>query len=126
MRVAITIWNGRVSPVFDVSRAIIILDIQNKVVVKRNEKRLALEDPMSRINYLAGLNVHTLICGAASQPIIGMLKAYGIQVVSFISGEVDTVIAAYLKGDLPNPSMAMPGCGGGGRRKRLRRGRRGG
>ncbi len=126
MRIAITVWKGRVSPVFDVSRKIIIMDTHNKVVVKRNEKRLNFEDPMSKISNLASLNIHTLICGAVSQPLIGMLKAYGILVLPFISGDVEEVMTAYLKGDLPNPAMAMPGCGGRGRRKRFRRRGRGG
>jgi len=125
MRVAITVWKGRVSPVFDVSRKIIILDIHNKAIVKRIEKRLVVEDPMSKINRLAGFNIYTLICGAVSQPVMGMLKANGIQVIPFVSGEIDAVIAAYVSGNLPNPTMSMPGCGGGGRRRRLRGRRRG-
>jgi len=119
MRAALAIWNGRVSPVFDVSRQILVLDIENGNIVAKSEEMLD-DDPVRKAGTLARLKVETLLCGAISRPLSGMLAAYGIRIIPFIAGDSDEVILAYLAGDLPNPRMSMPGCCG--RRRRCFRG----
>ncbi|MEW5803302.1 MAG: NifB/NifX family molybdenum-iron cluster-binding protein [bacterium] len=111
MRAALAIWNERISPVFDVSRQILVLDIENGKILARREETLD-DDPVRKAGSLARLKVETLLCGAISKPLAGILAAYGIRTISFISGNCDEVILAFLAGDLPNPQMAMPGCHG--------------
>ncbi|MEW6380034.1 MAG: NifB/NifX family molybdenum-iron cluster-binding protein [bacterium] len=110
MRTALAIWNGRVSPVFDVSRQILILDIENGTVIARNRQVLDDNDPLRRAGRLADMKVETLLCGAISRCLSNLLAAYGIRIIPFIAGEAEDVISAYLAGNLPNPAMAMPGC----------------
>jgi len=45
MKVALTVWNGRISPVFDVSRKILILDVSHGVVTGQREEPLEGIDP---------------------------------------------------------------------------------
>jgi len=122
MRVALTVWNGRVSPVFDVARTVLVLDVQDGAVVGRREEALDEGAPALKARGLAGMGVATLICGATSRPAVGMLSSYGITTVPFVAGDVEEVIAAYLKGEIHGPKFAMPGCCG--RRQRFRGGRR--
>ncbi len=112
MRIALAVWKERISPVFDVSRQILILTIKNESVAGKRKKTIANDDPVHRASMLAELKIQTLICGAVSRPLANMLAAYGIRMIPFIAGEVDEVIAAYLAGNLPNPAMSMPGCCG--------------
>ena len=115
MRAALAIWNGRVSPVFDVSRQVLVLDIENGDIVAKNEETLD-DDPVLKAATLARLKVETLLCGAVSRPLASILASYGIRIIPFIAGDSDEVILAYLAGDLPNPRLSMPGCCG--RRRR--------
>ncbi len=110
MKVALAVWKGRISPVFDVSRQILVLDIKKGAVAGKIKEIYADDDSTRRACWLAELKVQTLICGAISQALAGMLAAYGIKTIPFIAGGVDEVIDAYLAGALPNPNLSMPGC----------------
>jgi len=122
MKVALTVWESRVSPVFDSARMALIAEVENAVVVNRHYEPLGSELPLSRAVKLSELGVMVLICGAISQLFADMVEAHGIRVVPFITGNVNQVLDAYLKGLLHMPSFQMPGCGMR-RRKRFRGGR---
>jgi predicted Fe-Mo cluster-binding NifX family protein len=119
-RLALAIWQDRISPVFDVSRRILLVDVQDGRIVNRYEQTLEHDAPLQKVRQLAQLGVGTLICGAVSRPLAALLAAYDIRTIPFIAGDVDEVMDASLAGNLPSPELAMPGCGG---RKRIRRGR---
>lgn len=118
MRVALAIWNGRISPVFDVTRQVLILDVQDGRETTRHVEPLPGTDLRDQADRLAALAPQTLICGAISQPMAAMLAAHGVRIVPFTAGDVEAVVAAWQSGSLPNPALCMPGCRG-----RMRRGR---
>jgi len=120
MRVALAVWEGRISPVFDVSRQILILSVENGTIAGKHHETFVNDDPGYRASRLAELKISTLICGAVSRLLADMLAAQGIQTISFTAGETDAVIAAYLADALPNPGMSMPGCCG--QRRHFRQG----
>ena len=129
MRVAISTWNGRVSPLFDVARTLLVLETGAAGIAERREQPLA-EGPAPRTQQIADAGVEVLLCGAISQPLADMLAARGVKVVAFISGEVEQVVRAYLAGVLDRGRFAMPGCrrrrggaGEGGHRWRRKGGR---
>ncbi len=122
MRTALTIWDGRISPVFDVCREALILDIVGGRVVAATQETLASPTPFEKVDRLAALGVRTLVCGAISEPLRQGLSARGIRVIGFVAGEVNEVMKAVAGGTLPDPALAMPGCGGGRMRRRARRG----
>ncbi|MFH1992961.1 MAG: NifB/NifX family molybdenum-iron cluster-binding protein [Pseudomonadota bacterium] len=119
MRVAVAVWKDRISPVFDVSRDILVLDIENGIITGKHGERFASDNSAHKLTRLAELRVQKLICGAISQPLADMLTSNGIKTLSFIAGGIEEVIAAYLAGNLPNPALSMPGCCS--RRRRSRR-----
>jgi len=116
MKMAITSWNGRVSPVFDVSRQVVALEAKDGKIIRRQEHHFESDEASAKVVKLCELGVDTLICGAVSRPLADMITARGIRLVSFVSGETDRVADAYLRGSLPNTAFAMPGCCG--RRRR--------
>ena len=126
MRVAIPTWEGRVSPVFDVARRLILVDVESGQEVARKEEPIDESGPAARTRHLAGLGVDVLVCGAISGSLAGMLTANGMKVVPWICGEVENVFQAFLRGRLSDPSFSMPGCcgrrGRGARRRRRGRG----
>ncbi len=122
MKVALSVWKGRISPVFDVSRRILVLDIHHGVVTGRREEALLENDPVRKAGQLSEWGVRKLICGAISRPLAGLIAAHGIRMVPFVAGNAEDVIEAHLAGELPNRRLAMPGCRCG-QRRRFRGGR---
>lgn len=109
MRVAIAHWQDRVSPVFDVSDRLLLIDIENGRVSKRKKTALNCSDPLHRAREVFRLGVHVLICGAVSRPLETALESTGIRVVGFICGGLEEVLRAYLKGRLGDKRFQMPG-----------------
>lgn len=124
MKLAIATWNGRVSPVFDVARQAIILDIEDGRVTARRTETLPGTTPQAQACRLVALGVQVLICGAVSHPMSAMLAAGGMEVISFTAGDVEPVLEAWLAGNLPAVDWRMPGCCG--RMRRCRGGNPGG
>lgn len=118
IRVAIAVWNDRISPVFDVSRDILVLDIENGAVTRRCLEKFPYNNAEHVLSSLTELKVQHLICGAISRPLAEMLSANGIRMISFTSGKIEEVIEAFLAGRLPDPALTMPGCCS--RRKKFR------
>ena len=110
MKMAITSWNGRISPVFDVSRQIVVMEAKDGRVINRQERDLESSEPSAKVAKLTELGIDTLICGAVSRPLADMIVARGIKLVPFVAGETEQVAEAYLAGSLLNTAFAMPGC----------------
>ncbi len=110
VRLALTIWNGRVSPVCDVARQLLVLDLEDGRERARRLESLEGADCRQRAARLGEIRPDVLICGAISWPLAGMLAAKGIRVIAFIAGTAEEVLAAYAAGSLGGPAFAMPGC----------------
>ena len=121
MKIAVPVWQGRVSPVFDTARHLLVIDVEGAKARSRHEESLTDEMPHMRVSRLANLGVAVLVCGAISRSLAEMIAASGIRVIPFVSGDVEEVIQAFLCGTLPSPAFLMPGCCG--RRRRFRGGR---
>ncbi len=111
MNVALATWAGRISPVFDVARQVLLVEADGGRVASRREAELPGADPQEQAARLAALGAQVLICGAISRPMAACLAAAGIRVLPFTAGPVETVLKAFLEGALPDPALCMPGCG---------------
>ena len=111
MKTAFAVWNNRIAPVFDESRLICLVEIESGNIVDQRHERLPVELPSQKALCLVELGVQTLVCGAISRPMQDMITSYGIRLISFIAGDLQEVIQAYLSGRLTQtPAFAMPGC----------------
>jgi len=132
MKIAIPVWNGFVSSVFDFAHRLLLVDIENGREVNRSEVDLKAESLPQRAGSLKNLGVDVLICGAISRALADMIAASGVQVLPFVTGRVADVLQAYITGQLVQPQFAMPGFWPGARkgfrgwrqRQRWRGGRR--
>lgn len=118
MNIALTVWNDRVSPVFDVARRFLVFEIKNREVVAKRIETFQSDLPLQKAAQLSAQKIDTLICGAISRPLAELVSSCGIRTVPFIAGSAEKVIDAYLAGKLSGPAFLMPGC----RRKRRQRG----
>ncbi|MCG6879201.1 MAG: dinitrogenase iron-molybdenum cofactor biosynthesis domain-containing protein [Deltaproteobacteria bacterium] len=121
MKVAVTVWNNRISPLFDATRTLIILDIQNGTVSEKYRVPFDCVSPFSRATNLSEMGVNTLICGGVSDFFAKLIEARNIRIIPFVAGRVDEVIDAYLRDALGHKRFQMPGCGDRQNRNELRR-----
>jgi predicted Fe-Mo cluster-binding NifX family protein len=121
MKVALPIWNSRISPVFDTAERMLIVDIQGDSVTGSEEYQIHNVFPPLRSRELRDVGVDVLICGAISNPLAGMIDDAGIRLLPWVSGEVDEVLDAFRRGQLTDSRYFMPGCRGRRRRARRRR-----
>jgi predicted Fe-Mo cluster-binding NifX family protein len=110
MKIAIAQWRDRISPVFDVSDRLVLIDIENGIERHREDIVLTCRGPFERTGEVLRLGVQVLICGAVSRPLETALISAGVRVIGFICGGLEDVIGAYLKGTLSNKRFQMPGC----------------
>ena len=112
-KLVITEHSGRISPVFDVASTVQIIEFEDgKEAVARVQIPLRSTDPLLRAKEVCGLGASVIICGAISRPLEEALLTSGLKVFSFLCGQIDEVVAAFLSGRFPAASFAMPGCCG--------------
>ncbi len=120
MRVAIPLWQGRVSPVFDEASRILLVDVSENHEKHRQEEALLTRNPFERARVLPMLGVDLLICGMISQTQQTALASAGVRIIPHICGPMEEVIAALLDGRIERGDLLMPGCGSRkGHRKRM-------
>ncbi len=112
MSIALTVWNGRIAPLFDVAGTLLVAGIHGDEEPERTVLSFPVNSGMmSRAAFLSENGVSVLICGAVSRQVHRMLSLSGIEVHPFVSGEAEEVLQAFISGTLESPSFRMPGCG---------------
>jgi predicted Fe-Mo cluster-binding NifX family protein len=115
MNAAFACWNHRIAPVFDSARQVLLVRAESGRIVSETQRVLPGELPVQKALHLAELGVGTLVCGAISRPLHGMVSAYGIRVIPFVAGDLREVVRAWIQDALTGDTFAMPGCSGRGR-----------
>ena len=95
MRIAIAHWQDRISPVFDVSDRLLLIDIEDGRELKREDNVLNCLGPFERARDVHRLGVQVLLCGAVSRPLETALISTGVRVLGVICGEWEDVLSAY-------------------------------
>lgn len=112
MKVAIPVWNHRVSPVFDTAQKLLIFQDTKEEQLNLSECMLAGLDFYSRIELMEEQGIEILICGAISGPLEHEIWLKGIKVISYICGDVEEVYRAFRNKQLAQERFIMPGCRG--------------
>ncbi len=123
MRIAVAHWGGRISPVFDMTDTLCLIDIEAGKELGRRGRTLTGRDPFQRAVEVAGLGVEVLVCGAVSHVLETALIRAGVQVEGFMCGGVDEIVTSFITSRLADGRHLMPGCRGRRGRFRTRGGR---
>ena len=121
-RAALTVWENRISPVYDSANLMLIIEIEEKQVVTREHESFNAERTTLLVERLSERGVSCFICGAISESPARLIHSSGIQLIPFISGNTDLILDTFAKGDPIVPRFLMPGCGP---KRRKQRGKRG-
>ena len=119
MKVAIPIWNGRVSPVMDTALRLVVADAVDDRELSKTLIDIPQSDLPQRAEFISELGIDILVCGAVSRQFQRLLVASGVNVCPWMGGDVDEIIHACCHGNLQRDCFSLPGCG----RRRGRRGR---
>lgn len=118
MKVGVTVWEDRISPVFDAARMLLVAEVESGSLVSREFMPCRPERIGEFVQLLRSKGVGEVICGAISQEPAGLLEANEIHLIAFIAGRVDTVLGSYVEGKSIS-EYRMPGCCGNNRCGRI-------
>lgn len=110
MKVAVTVWEDRVSPVFDSARNLLIAEIENARIIDTSYQQFNPEMVSQLASMLRTEGVDVIICGAISEGPATLLEAAGFDLISFIAGDVDKVFKNFIQEDPVWTELIMPGC----------------
>jgi predicted Fe-Mo cluster-binding NifX family protein len=116
MRIAVTRWGERISPLFETAARLAIVAIDPAGAHMRFEAGMDGMDTGERIRLLRGLAIDLLICGAVARDTRARLAAAGIAVAGDVCGNWETALTAFLDGRLDgdhyfvnrHPAEALP------------------
>ena len=112
MKLAITVWNGRIAPLFDVARHVLIVETEGfgRPIGPMMNVELIDDDSDRKVDALVSLGVEALICGAISREYEEDLLSARIEMDAYVAGDVADVLQAWQAGNLRQRGYSMPGC----------------
>ena len=124
MKIAIPEHQGRVAPVFDACRRMLVYASQDDGHMLVAQEDWATVSRQNRALRLKELGIDVLLCGAISCGIEDQINGQGISLVAWLSGDIQAILQAYSKGSVMDPQYAMPGTLVCRQRRKRRRGHR--
>ncbi|MCF8024971.1 MAG: hypothetical protein K9K82_05740 [Desulfobacteraceae bacterium] len=109
MKIALTVLNGRISPLFDSARTVLIVDVGQGGTIEKLIEYFEDDSAFSKARKLDSLGVNVLICGGISNIYATAVDACQIRLVPFTAGRDEEVLKAYLYGNINQKKFRMPG-----------------
>ena len=110
MKIAITAWGNRVSPVFDSARTLLVAEIINRSIQNQTFEAFQPDKIMELTEFLQKEKVPPLICGAISTQPANTIVNENIRLISFVSGNAMDILNAFAKRNTIDQTHMMPGC----------------
>ncbi|MCK5348524.1 MAG: dinitrogenase iron-molybdenum cofactor biosynthesis domain-containing protein [Desulfobacula sp.] len=110
MKLAITIWGNRISPVFDAAGTLLVVQIKNRVIVKKSYTSFDPKKPADLIKTLEKMEIPVLICGAISTKPADLIVENNIKLISFVTGNALKLIDNFARKQTIEKTFMMPGC----------------
>ena len=109
MKIAITIWGNRISPVFDAAATLLVAHIENRMVIKKSYTSFDPGTPFDLLKLLKKMQVSVLICGAISTKPADLIVNNDIKLISFVTGNALKLIENFARKQTIEKSYMMPG-----------------
>jgi predicted Fe-Mo cluster-binding NifX family protein len=111
LRVAIPVFENRISPRFDCAPAFLLYDVAGERVAAHREIPSSGWNDMERVSQLTGLGVNTLICGGLPNYLLVKLINNGIKVIPWVAGIASVALDLFLRGKLDSGTVICQGRG---------------
>ena len=100
MKVAIPRMGELVAPCFEYCSMMAVFTFGPCGEAEQIDVPLRSREPYDRVRFLRDQKVDTLICGGMQGLYQTVLEASGFEVISWVSGPVEDLLALYLRGEL--------------------------
>ncbi len=110
MCIAIATYKNRIASLFESSDKFVIIHSPSYDIKNSKSITICNNSPNELLQLLKSNNTKTLICGAISGYIRSLLEAHNIEVIPWITGDIQSVIKAFRLDNLISSSFIMPGC----------------
>lgn len=100
MKVAIPHFGDSVAPCFEYTATIAIFSVEDTEVVGQTDYSLQSQRAFDRARLLRDQGVDTLICGGIQDRFEDLIRANGIQTISWVYGTVEELLDLFLRGEL--------------------------
>ena len=111
MRIAIPRMGERVAPCFEHCCTMAVFWTDEAGGLDQVDYPLRSRDPFDRVRLLRDRKVDCVICGAIQDIYEDVLRTSGFEVISWVSGFVEDLLALYLRGGLES-GVELPTEGG--------------
>lgn len=108
MKLALVVFEDRISAVFDNSSQLLLVSIKDNLVESTKEINFSALCIVEMIGILKDESAKILICGAISEFMQQTIEKSSMKVIPWISGSVEKVLDAWMKGTMEE--LVMPGC----------------
>ena len=110
LKTAITVWGNRISPVFDAAGTLLVVEIENHQIKKKQYLSFDPETPSDLTHVLKKMDVDVLVCGAISTKPANLIIGNDIKLISFVTGNVQQLLETFVKNQTIEKNFMMPGC----------------
>ncbi len=100
VKVAVPVFERRVSPRFGLSPEMWVYTIEEGKVLGRERLAMTGFSPAQWVRELLNIGVDTLICGGIDGFYCNQLQGSGISIISDVMGEAEEIFSLFLKGGL--------------------------
>jgi predicted Fe-Mo cluster-binding NifX family protein len=100
MKVAIPLFNHRISPRFDVCPEIWIIEFNDGKVISQEKWPMGSFNLQQRLDQLSSKGVDKVICGGIDSFCVGHLGNMGIDVIHNVAGEAGEALNLFIRGVL--------------------------
>ena len=94
----------------DTANQLMLFDYEDKKELSRSVLDIPNLNVVYKAEFFRAQGVSLLICGAISMQMYRILTASQVEIIPFIRGSIQEVLAAYVDGDLQNGDFFLPGC----------------
>jgi predicted Fe-Mo cluster-binding NifX family protein len=108
MKVAIPIFNSRISPRFDCAQEMLLVAIDDGKITEQRKISLKNLSSIEKIKKILNLRVDSLICGGIDCQSMRQLSCRGLSIYAWLTGDVQDVISRFLSGKLESDVMSEP------------------
>jgi len=99
-KIAVPLFDERISPRFDCAQSFLLLVVENGKIVDRKELATENWTSVERTGRLSALGVDILICGGIDEVAARRLIHNGIRVYAWVTGMARDAVVSLLNGDL--------------------------
>jgi predicted Fe-Mo cluster-binding NifX family protein len=104
--IAITDWNGIVSPMFDASCCFLVVQGDGQRFTADVREMTLFE----KAEFCSSKGIKVVMCGAISNIAVTMLQDRDIRVLSWLSGPVEEIVGAFNNNQNVIELFSLPGC----------------